>query len=287
MKVSFIGLGIMGSRMAANLLKHDVELTVYNRTTSAADELVKAGASLASSVAEAVKDADVVFSMLSTPEVVEQVAFGEEGIVSNMKKGALWVDSTTVNPSYSLSCHERAEAMGINFLDAPVAGSKPQAAGAELIFFVGGEEENLKKVEVLMEHMSKKVLHVGEKGKGSSLKMLVNAMLAQSMLVFAENVILGEKMGLDKDFLLNFLPNLVVAAPFTKFKAEMIRQNNYEVQFPLEWMQKDLELVSKTGYELDQPLFMANLSKDLFALAKQNGLGRKDFSAIYQYFAEN
>ncbi|MEM9934210.1 MAG: NAD(P)-dependent oxidoreductase [Bacteroidota bacterium] len=287
MKVSFIGLGIMGSRMALNLLKKGVELKVYNRTLSAADQLVKAGATLASSVVEAVKEADIVFSMLSTPEVVEQLVFGEEGFIHQMKPAALWVDSTTVNPSFSLSCHERAEATGIAFLDAPVAGSKPQAAGAELIFFVGGKEENLKKVEPLMEHMSKKVLHAGEKGKGSSLKMLVNAMLAQSMLVFVENLILGEKMGLDKGFLLNFLPNLAVAAPFTKFKAEMIRQNDYEVQFPLEWMQKDLELVSKTGYELDQPLFMTNLSKDLFALAKQNGLGRKDFSAIYQYFAEN
>ena len=179
MKVSFIGLGIMGSRMAQNLLKNGVELTVYNRTTSAADELVKAGAKLASSVAEAVKEADVVFSMLSTPEVVEQLAFGENGMVENMIEGALWIDSTTVNPSYSLSCHERVEAASIHFLDAPVAGSKPQAAGAELIFFVGGEEANLKKAEPLMEHMSKKVLHVGEKGKGSSLKMLVNAMLAQ------------------------------------------------------------------------------------------------------------
>ena len=134
-----------------------------------------------------------------------------------------------------------------------------------------------------MEFMGQKVLHIGETGKGASFKMLVNAMLAQSMLIFSETILLGEKMGLDKDFLLNVIPNLVVAAPFTKAKAEMIRQEDYEVQFPLEWMHKDLHLATLTAYENDQPLYLANLAKELFANAKKEGLGRLDFAAIHKF----
>ena len=114
--------------------------------------------------------------------------------------------------------------------------------------------------------------------------MLVNSLLAQSMLVFAETLHLGQKMGLDKDFLLDTLPNLVVSAPFTKFKAEMIRQDDYSVQFPLEWMQKDLHLVTQTAYENNQTLYMANVAKEVYQAAKQKGLSREDFAAIYKVF---
>lgn len=108
-------------------------------------------------------------------------------------------------------------------------------------------------------------------------------MLAQSMLVFSETVLLGEKMGLDKNFLLDTLPNLVVSAPFTKAKAESIKANDYEVQFPLELMHKDLHLACLTAYEENQALYLANVTKEIYANAKNSGLSRLDFSAIYQY----
>jgi 3-hydroxyisobutyrate dehydrogenase-like beta-hydroxyacid dehydrogenase len=114
----------------------------------------------------------------------------------------------------------------------------------------------------------------------------VNIMLAQSMLIFSESILLGEKMGIDKDFLLNVIPNLVVSAPFTKFKAEMVRSGDYEVQFPLEWMQKDLHLAAVTAYELQQPLYLANLTKEIYAAANQSGLGRLDFAAIHKFLDE-
>ncbi|MEL6134184.1 MAG: NAD-binding protein, partial [Bacteroidota bacterium] len=117
----------------------------------------------------------------------------------------------------------------------------------------------------------------------AAFKMLVNALLGQSMLIFSETVLLGEKMGLDKAFLLNILPNLVVAAPFTKAKSEMIKADQYEVQFPLELMHKDMHLAALTAYEHDQPLYLANLTKEIYAEAVQKGLGRLDFAAIHQY----
>ena len=282
MKVTFIGLGIMGSRMAVNLLKNNVDLTVYNRSKTPVNGLLEKGAKTSNTAIAAVKDADIVFSMLSNPEAVESVFFND-GVLSAMKKDTIWIDCSTVNPSFSQRANQKAVEARVQFIDAPVAGTLPHAEKAELVFFVGAEKALLEKIEPLLNHMGKKVLHIGETGKGASFKMVVNIMLAQSMIVFSEAVLLGEKMGIDKEFLLQVVPNLVVSAPFTKFKSDMIKAGNYDVQFPLELMHKDLHLAAVTAYELNQPLYLANIAKELFAEANKSGFGRKDFAAIHQY----
>ena len=287
MKVTFIGLGIMGSRMAANLLKNGVDLTVYNRSQDSVKNLVEAGAKSGTTIEEAVKDADIVFSMLSTPEVVQSIFIQDRKVLNHMKSGTIWVDCTTVNPSFSKAMNAEAKSKNIRFIDAPVAGTKPHAENGELVFFVGGNEPDVKEVTPLLDFMGKKVMHLGEVSKGSSFKMLVNIMLAQSMVVFSEAVLLGEKMGLDKTFLLETIPNLVVSAPFTKFKAKMIASEDYEVQFPLEWMYKDLHLAAQSAYEHGQPLLLANLTKEIYAQAIKKGYNRLDFAAIHQFLESN
>lgn len=286
MEVAFIGLGIMGSRMAANLLKKHKALTVFNRSAEPIQKLVAQGAVAANSYRDAVKGAQVVFTMLPLPEVIEKVAFSKEGFVPEMKKNAVWVDCSTVNPSFSQKSFLRSKAYGIRFMDAPVAGTKPNAENADLAFIVGAEKNDLEAVRPLLEYMGQKIMHVGEPGKGTAFKMLVNSLLAQSMLALSENILLGEKLGFSRDFLLDTLPKMSVCAPFTQAKAEMIRKDDFEVQFPLEWMHKDLHLAALTAYEQGQPLPMANLAKELYADAKQGGLGRKDFSAIYQFMKD-
>lgn len=270
----------MGQRMALNLVNHQVPLTVYNRSAESRQVLAEAGAQVADSFSEAVRGAEVVFSMLSTPEAVEQVMLGE--VLSALPAGALWVDCSTVDPEFSRRCAKTAQAHDLRFLGAPVAGTKPHAEQAQLSFFVGGAARDLEKVRPLLEMMGQKVLHLGEQGQGAAFKMLVNSLLAQSMLVFSEAVHLGEALGLDRDFLLDTLPQLPVTAPFTQAKAERIRQGNYDAQFPLEWMHKDLHLASLCGYQTGQTLPMANLAKELYAQANAQGLGREDFAAIFK-----
>ncbi|GGK14028.1 3-hydroxyisobutyrate dehydrogenase [Yeosuana aromativorans] len=287
MKITFLGLGIMGSQMAHNLAKNNANLTVYNRTPIDYSLFKAENVTIADSLENAVKDADIVFSMLSTPEAVEEVFFGNGKVLKLMKDHAIWADCTTVNPSFSKQAFEQAKLNNIRFLDTPVSGSKPQAQNAELIFFVGGNAETFNEIKPYLNMMGKKTILVGDIGKGASLKMLVNVMLAQSMAIFSEAVLFGESMGISKDFLLDLLPNLVVSAPFTKFKAEGIRNDNYEVQFPLEWMHKDLHLATLTAYEVNQPLFLANLTKELYAGAKNNGMERLDFSAIFKHLKNN
>lgn len=282
MKVAFIGLGIMGSRMAENLLKNDTDLTVWNRTASAAEDLKNQGAKVADTALEAVRDADVVFTMLSTPQVVEKVALGQNGFVDSMKAGAVWADCSTVNPSFSVAMSSKLADKNIRFLASPVAGSKNQAAEAQLVFFTGGEKSAFEEIKPVIDKMSKAALHFPNIADGANLKMLVNSMLAQSMAVFAENLALGEKMGLDKEFLLNFLPKLPVIAPFTASKTDNIRKNNFEVEFPLEWMHKDLHLAMQSAYENNAPQVMASAAKELYQRAKAQGMAREDFSAVYR-----
>lgn len=287
MNISFIGLGIMGSRMANNLLKENgISLTVFNRSPGAMTALEKAGAKTARSARAAVADADVVFTMLSAPEVVEKVAFGENGFVGAMGEGALWVNCSTVNPSYTRECDERARARGLRFLDAPVAGTKMPAETGELTFLLGGESDDVEEVRHLLEHMGQKILHVGAAGQGSAFKMLVNALLAQSMLVYSETALLGEKLGFSRDFLMDTLPNLPVTAPFLKGKAGLIKEGDFEAQFPLELMLKDLHLLDLTAYEQKQPLFLAGLAKSVYGQANSAGHGRDDFAAVFDYLAK-
>ena len=144
--IAFIGLGIMGSRMAAHLAKNNVNLIVYNRDKSKTTELETLGAQVADTIKEAVQDSEIVFSMLSTPETVSSIFFGENGALSQMKEGAIWTDCTTVNPAFSLQCFTESQKFGIRFIDAPVAGSKPQAENAELAFFIGGNENDVNEI---------------------------------------------------------------------------------------------------------------------------------------------
>ncbi|WP_417566557.1 NAD(P)-dependent oxidoreductase [Marinobacter sp.] len=237
----------------------------------------------ADSARDAVTDADVVFTMLSAPEVVEKVAFGDDGFIGAMREGALWVNCSTVNPSYTRECNERSRARGLRFLDAPVAGTKMPAETGDLTFLLGGESSDIDQVRPLLENMGQKVLHVGPAGQGSAFKMLVNALLAQSMLVYAETALLGEKLGFSRDFLMDTLPNLPVTAPFLKGKAGLIKEGNYEAQFPLELMLKDLQLLDVTAYEQKQPLFLAGLAKSVYGQANRAGHGRDDFAAVFDY----
>ncbi|MEO0470785.1 MAG: NAD(P)-dependent oxidoreductase [Bacteroidota bacterium] len=281
MKITFIGLGIMGKGMVSHLHHADWQVTIYNRTRTKAEGL---GFAVADSLAEAVQEADIVISMLTTPEVVGETALGENGFVRHMAKGALWADCSTVHPAFSRQCGAAATAAGIRFIDSPVAGSKNQAAGAELVFLVGGEQADVDQFRPLMEVMGKAVVHAGKLGQGSSLKLLVNAMLGQSMAMFAEIMSIGQAMDLDRDFLLNFLPKLPVVPAYMQFKTDNMKAGSYPAEFPLELMHKDLHLLNLAAFDANIAVPLTAASAQRFAEANAAGMGREDFSAIFERF---
>jgi 3-hydroxyisobutyrate dehydrogenase-like beta-hydroxyacid dehydrogenase len=286
MKVGFIGLGIMGSRMAANLMKKGHELVVFNRTKQKAGPLIAKGATFLETPAKVAENAPVVITMLPDPESVTAVALGNEGLLDHLTKGSLWIDCSTVNPSFSREMASECRKRHVRFLDAPVAGSKAPAEQAQLLFFVGGEKGDVEFAMPLLEAMGKAVFHIGGNGSGTGMKMVNNLLLAGAMAAFSEALVLGEALGIPGNTLFDTLLKSPVAAPFLALKRPLMESGNFETQFPLKWMHKDLQLASVTAYECGVAMPGITAVKESFALAARSGLGEEDFSALYHYLKQ-
>ena len=285
MKIGFIGLGIMGSRMAANLQKHGCSLVVFNRTRAKAEPLLGPCGTFADSPAELAPQVDVLFTMLADPGAVEQAALGDNGFLDHLPPDALWVDCSSVNPSFSKKMAAEAARRHVHFVDAPVTGSAIPAAEAKLVFWVGAEPVDLERIRALLLCMGNRVVHAGPHGAGTSMKMVVNLLLGNAMAVFAEGMALGEGLGISRKVLFDSLLGTPAVAPFIALKREKIERGNYEAEFPLRWMQKDLHLASVSAYESGVAMPVTNAAKELYRLAMMEGHAIQDFSAVYAYLA--
>ena len=279
MKVAFIGLGIMGSRMASRLISNEIDLVVYNRSREKADLLETLGAKVATDLKAAVKGRDIVITMLSNPSAVKAAS---EGFLGAMSKGALWIDCSTVAPQDVQVFAESANAAQVAYLEAPVAGTKQPAANGELVFFVGGEERDMAKAASLFDKMGKKTIHMGPHGKAAAIKLVVNLMLGQSMLVYAEAIKLASALGLDEQVAQNVLLNTPVSAPFLAVLREKLGNEDRTANFPMELMLKDLHLVQSASSDKGVFLSSAALAKSIYEEAA-NGHEREDFSSIYHF----
>src|SRR5712671_139623 len=283
MKIGFIGLGIMGSRMAANLQKHGYSLVVFNRTRAKAELLLGPCGTFSDSPANLAEQVDVLFTMLPDPDAVEQVALGANGFLDHLRSNALWVDCSSVNPSFSKNMAAEAARREIHFVDAPVTGSALPAAEAKLIFWVGANTADLERIRPLLLSMGNKIVHAGGHGMGTSMKMVVNLLLGTGMAAFAEAMALGEGLGISQKMLFDSLLGAPTVAPFLASKREKIESGNYDAEFPLRWMQKDMHLASVSAYESGVAMPLSNAAKELYRLAMREGYAIQDFSAIYDY----
>jgi 3-hydroxyisobutyrate dehydrogenase/glyoxylate/succinic semialdehyde reductase len=233
MKTGFIGLGIMGSRMAANLIKKGYNLIVFNRTAEKSQSLKEIGAEVANSPEEIAKQTDIIFTMLSTPDAVNEVGLGKNGLLKIMKENSIWIDCSTVNPSFTKEMASEAKKHKIRFIDAPVAGSAIPAETGQLIFYVGGKEKDVEEIRPYFNAMGKAVFYMGENGMGSAMKIVNNILLGASMLSFSEALFLGEKLGIAKETLLNILPGGPVTAPYITSKKSKFANDDFSTEFPL------------------------------------------------------
>ncbi len=286
MTVGFIGLGIMGSRMAARLQGAGYDVVVHNRTRAKAESLVAAGARWAGTPAEAGKQADVLFTMLADPTAVQAASAGVHGFLAQLRPGALWVDCSTTNPSFARRMAEQAAAFEIHFLDAPVAGSKDAVANGQATFLVGGEPAAVDMARPYFAAMGREVKHLGPVGAGISFKLVNNYLLAQAVLAFSEALVLGEALGLDRKMLLDGLLAGPMVPPYMATKRRGFETGEFETAFPLKWMRKDLEMASQAAYQQGAAMPSGNLAKEIYALASQHGLADADFTAIFKFLLE-
>jgi len=283
MKIGFIGLGIMGSRMAANLQKHGNSLAVFNRTRAKAEPLLGRCGTFSDSPAKLAEQVDVLFTMLAHPGAVEQAALGADGFLNHLRPNTLWVDCSSVNPSFSKKMAAEAARREIHFVDAPVTGSAAPAAEGKLIFWVGADTADLERIRPLLLCMGNKIVHAGGHGMGTSIKMVVNLLLGTGMAAFAEAMALGEGLGLSSKMLFDSLLGTPAVAPFLTAKREKIESGNYEAEFPLRWMQKDMHLASVSAYESGVAIPLTNVTKEIYRFAMRGGHDTEDFSAICEF----
>jgi 3-hydroxyisobutyrate dehydrogenase/glyoxylate/succinic semialdehyde reductase len=283
MKIGFIGLGIMGSRMAANLQKNGYPLVVFNRTRAKAQPLLDKGASFAETPAQLAEQVDVLFTMLAHPDAVAQAALREKGFLNHLKPKAVWVDCSSVNPSFSKKMAVAAASRQVRFVDAPVTGSAPVADQGKLVFWAGGDAADLEAIRPLLLCMGNKIIHAGGHGMGTSMKMVINLLLGIGMASFAEAMALGQGLGLSRKLLFDSLLATPAVPPFLALKREKIEKGNYEAEFPLRWMQKDMHLASLSAYEAGVAMPVTNLTKEIYRYAMRGGHDAEDFSAICEF----
>ncbi|KAF3961862.1 hypothetical protein CMV_013561 [Castanea mollissima] len=281
-RIGFLGLGIMGSPMAQNLIKAGCDVTVWNRTKIKCDPLISLGAKYKSSPQEVAASCDVTFAMLANPESALEVACGEHGAASGMSSGKGYVDVSTVDGATSKLISGRINATGASFLEAPVSGSKKPAEDGQLIFLTAGDKSLYELVAPLLDIMGKSRFFLGDVGNGAAMKLVVNMIMGSMMASFSEGLLLSEKVGLDPSVLVEVVSQGAISSPMYSTKGPSMIQSTYPTAFPLKHQQKDLRLALGLAESVSQPTPIAAAANELYKVAKSHGLSDQDFSAVIE-----
>ena len=282
--VGFIGLGLMGRPMAANLLKAGFAVTVWNRTASRVGPLVAQGALAAASPGEAAAAADVLITIVSDPPALEQILWGEQGAVGGLRRGSVLVDSSTVSPvlarRVAAACAER----GVEFLDAPVTGGTWGAEKGELVFMVGGPAETLARVEPVLGAMGKRWFHLGPHGAGQTVKLAMNMLFALEVDALAEALALATAGGVPGEKLVEVMQSSMGRAPVLDVKAPMLLKHEYPPSFPLRLMHKDLTLALELAKQLGVTLPAGAAARETYDAVLRAAREDLDYAAIGRFW---
>lgn len=286
--IGFIGLGLMGKPMAKNLLRAGFPLTVWNRTKSKADDLVRGGAKLAADPREVAAHSDILITIVSDPAALEGVLFGspgtKTGALEGLRKGTTLIDSSTVSPDTARRVAKACAERGVDFLDAPVTGGTWGAEKGELVFMVGGEAKVLDRAKPVLEAMGKKFFLLGPNGAGQTVKLGMNLLLALEVDALAESLALVTKAGVPAERLIEVMQSSMGRAPLLDVKAPMILKNAFPPSFPLRLMHKDLRLALELARAQGTSLPAAEAAYTTYSTVKDASKDDPDFAAVARYW---
>ena len=279
-KISYLGLGTMGAGMASNLLKADYQLTVWNRSAEKCEPFARKGARVAKMPADAVRDADLVMYSLSDDDVVEKVVFGEQGILSAVTAGQTAVDMSTVLPAISLREQQAYAKRGVDFLDAPVFGSKNESANARLWVLAAGKKEVFEKVKPVLEKLGQTVHYLGKNGNATAMKLVGNLIVALELEALAEGLVLARKAGLDLKAVMEVVKVADFRSPLLVGNGENILKRDFSPYFALQLMLKDANLIQEFGEDLKSPIPALRVVQENLEDAVALGFGKENASAV-------
>jgi 3-hydroxyisobutyrate dehydrogenase-like beta-hydroxyacid dehydrogenase len=279
-KVAYLGLGTMGSGMATNLIEADYAVTVWNRTPEKCAPLVAMGASEASTPAEAVADVDVVMYCLSDDDAVEDVVFAVDGVLVGAQPGQIALDMSTVHPNTSRREAEAYAEQGIDFLDAPVFGSKAEAREGGLWIIVGGDEAVFERIKPVLEPLSASVHYMGATGMGTSMKLVGNLIVAAQIEAVGEALILAQKAGLDLNGVMDVLDVVDFRSPLISGIGRSVIKRDFSTSFALRHMLKDANLIAAFAEQLRSPIPETAIVREMLKAAVNQGWGEENASAL-------
>src|ERR1700704_3750503 len=278
--ISYLGLGTMGGGMASNLLKAGYKLTVWNRSVEKCEPFARKGARVAESPADAIRDAELVMYSLSNDQAVEEVVFGAKGILSGIKEGQIAIDMSTVLPAMSLREQEAYAKRGVDFIDAPVFGSKNESAKAELWILAAGSKAIFEKVKPVLEHLGQTVHYLGKNGNATAMKLVGNLIVALEMEALSEGLILARKAGLDLNTVMKVVKVADFRSPLLISNGENILKRDFSTYFALRLMLKDANLIEQFSESLSSPIPGLSVVQKNLASAVALGFGKENASAV-------
>jgi 3-hydroxyisobutyrate dehydrogenase-like beta-hydroxyacid dehydrogenase len=283
--IGFVGLGVMGGRMAKRLLDAGHRLTGHNRTRSKAEWLIEAGMKWADSPREVAEVAEITLSMVTDTRALRAIVNGPDGILAGLSDGKLYVDMSTVSPAESRELAGRVAERGASMVDAPVSGSVATLEDGRLAIMVGGAAEDVERVLPVLRDIGPKVTHVGGNGQAALVKIASNLNLAVQMLAFSEAVLLAEKGGIARETAVEALLSGVIASPMLKYRGPFVLREPDDAWFDVNMMQKDLLLAQEAGRTLDVPLPTTAVANEFLTAARAMGMDKRDFAALFEVLA--
>lgn len=276
-KLGFLGLGLMGYPMARNLLRAGHEVALWSHTAQKARQLATEEKGKFCETPKQVGEyADCIFLCVGSTDMSRQVILGENGIIHGAKKGTVVVDASTIGPSESREIGEALHARGVEFLDAPCTGSTPGAQGGTLTFMIGGDQAIYEKVRPYFEPMGKRLYYCGGPGLGLQAKLSQNLILSNLLIAFNEGMVLATKGGVDPKLMLDILDNSAAKSGLISYKAPFVFRRDFQPNFSVKWMHKDIGLMLDSGKELSVPLMLTSLTNQIFQAAISEGHGEDD-----------
>jgi 3-hydroxyisobutyrate dehydrogenase-like beta-hydroxyacid dehydrogenase len=283
--VGFVGLGMMGGAMAANVLKAGHQLVAFDIDRTKTDHFASLGAQIASSPADVARRAHIVISMVDTTAQAEEVIVGPGGFIEGAKAGDVVVSMSTIDPMALKRMHQTLAAKGIDLIDAPVAGYDEGARRGTLKAYVGGEESALEKCRPVLKSMTSEIRHLGSIGQGTIMK-LVNNMLAQAgRILVVEALVMGAKAGLDPQTMVDVISKSSGNSDVFQYTAPRVISRNFEGP-RMDITYKDLELETQVAKSLQVPMFMANVAQQVYQMGRAAGLGSEETSAIVKVYEQ-
>lgn len=284
-KIGFIGLGIMGEMMARRLLNNGYELIVYNRTKEKISKLGDRGVTSVESPAEVVKNCDTAISMLSDSKALESVVYDKNGILDNLRNGFIHIDMSTVSPATTRKLYADYKERSAHFIHAPVLGGKTQAGEGTLLIFAGGDKTAIENCDEIFKVLGKKIWKFNSVEKATTLKLAMNSMIASMIVALSQAFVLAERSGITKETVLEVLENSALNSAMYQNKGKTIINGNFEPNFYVKHMLKDINLILDLALDLKISLPVISAIREIYiqTLSKYEN---EDYSAIYKTMAE-